>query len=259
VLIAVDQEGGEVKRLPAGPPKLSPPQIAATHNPAVATREGQATGRYLKGLGINMDLAPVVDVPTSRQAFIFQQGRAFSFDANTVSTFATAFALGLQSTGVAATAKHFPGLGSALVSTDNQAQELNPTAAQRSAALIPYRSMIAHGIDAVMVSIAGFPAYDHTGAVAALSKPIIGGLLRAQLGYGGLTITDALGSTTGHDEITAGVLAAEAGSDILLFTDSAPGELAGLEAALAKHKLTRGQAAGAWERIVALKQLVAGG
>jgi beta-N-acetylhexosaminidase len=259
VLIAVDQEGGQVKRLSAGPPDLSPPQIAATHSTAVATREGRATGRYLKALGINMDLAPVVDVPTSPQAFIFQQGRAFSSDPNAVSTYATAFALGIQSTGIAATAKHFPGLGTAPIDTDNKLQELHPTAAQRSAALIPYRSLIAHGIDAVMLSVAGFPAYDHTGTVAALSKPIIEGVLRGRLGYSGVTITDALGTPTGHDEITAGLLAAEGGADILLFTDSAPGELSALERALAQRGITRAQANASWARIVALKRLVAGG
>jgi beta-N-acetylhexosaminidase len=254
VLIAVDQEGGEVKRLPDGPPTLSPPQIAATGKVSVAGSQGRATGRYLKGLGINMDLAPVLDVPTSHSAFIYQQGRAFSFDAGTVARYASAFMNGLQSSGVAATAKHFPGLGSAPITTDAQLQELHPTAAQRAAALTPYKAVIAAGIDAVMVSVAGFPAYDHSGTVAALSKPIVEGVLRNRLHFDGVTITDSLGAPTGHDETSAGVLAAEAGTDILLYTDSASRELAALESVLARGQLTHSAATGSYQRIVELKQ-----
>jgi beta-N-acetylhexosaminidase len=257
LLIAVDQEGGEVKRLPNGPPTLSPPQIAATGKVSVARGQGRATGRYLKSLGINMDLAPVVDVPTSHSSFVYQQGRAFSFDASTVARFATPFMSAMQSAGVAATAKHFPGLGSAPITTDQQLQELYPTAAQRAASLTPYKSAIAAGIDAVMVSVAGFPAYDHSGTVAALSEPIVQGLLRGRLGFDGVTISDSLGAPTGHDETTAGVLAAEAGTDILLYTDSASRELAALESALAHGQLAHSAAAGSYQRIVELKQLVA--
>jgi beta-N-acetylhexosaminidase len=259
LLISVDQEGGEVKRLPNGPPGLSPPQMVATHNVATATREGQATGSYLKHWGINMDLAPVSDVPTFGGAFIWRQGRAFSFNAGTVANYATAFALGLQSRGVAATAKHFPGLGSAGTDTDFERQELRPTTAQFNAALEPYQRMIPRGLDTVMLTVAGFPNYDPTGASAALSKPIISALLRRRLKFGGVAITDALGTTTGHDEKTAGVLAAEAGSDILLYTDSAPGELGALETALHNGHIGRAAAAASYLRIVALKQKVAGG
>ncbi len=257
LLIAVDQEGGEVKRLPSGPPDLSPPQIAATGSAAKASSEGRATGRYLRQWGINMDLAPVVDVPTLRSAFIWQQGRAFSFDAVAVAKYATAFALGLQAEHVAATAKHFPGVGTAGVDTDDRLDELRPTAAQRTAALTPYRSLIPRGLDAVMVSTAGFPAYDRSGAPAALSRIIIQNLLRGRLKFGGVTITDALGTPTGHDEITAGVLAAAAGADILLYTDSAAGVLTALKAALRRRTVSGPQAAASYARIVALKHRLA--
>jgi beta-N-acetylhexosaminidase len=256
LLIATDQEGGEVKRLPNGPPGLSPPEIARTGSLAVASEEGRATGRYLRGLGINMDLAPVADVPTSPSAFIWRQGRAFSFSAPATARFATAFALGLQSARVAATAKHFPGLGSATISTDSRRAELRPTRAQRQAALVPYRAMIPRGLDAVMLSVAGFPAYDGSGAPAAMSRPIIRGLLRGGLHFNGVTITDALSAPTGHDEITAGVLAARAGADILLYTDSAPGELPALERSLARGQLRRADAEASYERIIRLKRAV---
>jgi beta-N-acetylhexosaminidase len=257
LLIAVDQEGGEVKRLPDGPPDLSPPQIAATGSVAKATSEGRATGRYLTQWGINMDLAPVVDVPTFRAAFIWQQGRAFSFDAAAVAKYATAFALGLQAEHVAATAKHFPGVGSARVDTDNRLDELRPSAAQRIAALAPYRALIPQGLDTVMVSTAGFPAYDPSGAPTALSRTMIQNLLRGRLRFRGVTITDALGTPTGHDEVSAGVLAAAAGADILLYTDSASGELAALRAALRRGAISGAAAAASYTRIVGLKRSLA--
>jgi beta-N-acetylhexosaminidase len=256
LLIAVDQEGGQVKRLPAGPPTLSPPQIAASGSTAVAGEQGKATGRYLKARGINMDLAPVVDVPTFSGAFIWRQGRAFSFSADDVAKFATPFALGLQSEGVAATAKHFPGVGSAAVDTDNKLDKLRPTRAQRRAALTPYRALIPRGLDAVMVATAAFPAYDRTGTPAALSRQIIQNVLRRKLHFHGVAITDALGTPTGHDEITAGVLAAEAGADILLYTDSASGELRALEDAFARGRISRSDATAAYERIITLKHKV---
>ena len=253
LLIAVDQEGGQVKRIPSGAPTLSPPQMAATNKVSVASSQGRATGQLLKRYGINMDLAPVSDVPTFSGAFIWQQGRAFSFNAGKTAKFATAFALGVQSAGVAATAKHFPGLGSAPTDTDSELQELHPTAAQRGAALKPYERMIPRGLDAVLVAIAGFPASDSSGAPAALSRPIIQGLLRKQLHFRGVTLTDGLGAPTGHSQRTAGLLAAIAGADILLYTDSAPGELAALKGALRSGKLSAANADGAYRRILALK------
>ena len=134
LLIATDQEGGQVKRFSSGPPYLSPPQMASDGTVNGAYREGQLTGSYLKARGVNWDLAPVADVPTSSNAFIWQQGRAFSFRPATVAAYADAFARGIQSAGIAATAKHFPGVGSASVDTDNKLDVLRPDAAPSSRA-----------------------------------------------------------------------------------------------------------------------------
>ena len=258
LLIAVDQEGGQVKRFADGPPFLSPPQIAQRGSVKVASKQGRLTGAYLRSRGVNMDLAPVVDVPTYPGAFIWQEGRAFSFNARAVARYATPFAMGIQSQGVAATAKHYPGVGSAGTDTDNQREELTPTPGQRRAALRPYRALIARGIDAIMLSTAGFPAFDPSGTVTALSRPMIQGLLRRQLGFRGVTITDALESPTGYDKLTAGVMAARAGADILLYTGAATGELSRLESALRQGELTQADAAASYQRIVALKNRLAG-
>jgi beta-N-acetylhexosaminidase len=254
LLIATDQEGGEVKRLADEPPNLSPPQMVATGHVSTATEEGRATGSTLRNWGINMDLAPVSDVPTSRGSFIWQEGRAFSFHPAIVSQYASAFAFGLQSRRVAATAKAFPGLGTAPVDTDDLRQELHPSARQLAGALQPYRAMIPKGLDGVMLAMAGFPAYDHSGTVAALSAPIINGLLRGRLKFRGVTITEALREPSGYNETSGGVLAARAGADILLFADSAPGELAALRAALHGGRIPRADADASYERIIALKR-----
>jgi beta-N-acetylhexosaminidase len=253
LLIAVDQEGGIVKRLPAGPPHLSPPQMVASGGPGVAGTQGTATGRYLSGLGINMDLAPVLDVPTFGGAFIWQQRRAFSFNPGVVARYGTAFALGLQGARVAAAGKHFPGLGSAPISTDNRLQELHPSAAQRAQALVPYGAGIPRGLDAVMIAVAGFPAYDSSGEPAAFSRAIIGGLLRRHLHFHGVAITDSLAAPTGHGEVAASVLAARGGADILLNTDMAPGELGALERAY-RHAFGPSAATTSYNRIVVLKR-----
>src|SRR5437763_14331064 len=256
LLIATDQEGGEVRRFANGP-FLDPPQIAAIGSTKFAFNEGWLTGRYLRARRVNVELAPVVDVPTASAAFIWQEGRAFSFNAGDVAKYATSFALGVQAAGVAATAKHFPGVGSATVDTDFRLQELRPIAAQRKAALRPYQSLIARGLDAVMVATSGFPAYDRSGTSAALATPIIGGLLRGRLGFTGVVITDALNSPTGHNEIAGGVLAARAGAGIVLFVDSGSGELGALESAMGRGRITRAQAVASYLRILALKQRLA--
>jgi beta-N-acetylhexosaminidase len=254
LLIATDQEGGEVKRVTDVAPTLSPPEMVQTGQVSTAATQGRATGNGLRRWGINWDLAPVVDVPTSSDAFVWRQGRAFSFSATTVARYASAFASGLQARGVAASAKHFPGLGTATTDTDFAHMQLHPTAAQRAAALKPYETMIPGGVDSVMAAVAGFDAYDRSGTVAALSRPIVTGLLRGRLGFSGVVITDALGSSTGHDERSAGVLAAAAGADVLLYTDSAPGELTALRSALSHGRLSRADADASYRRIIILKR-----
>src|SRR3954464_12801226 len=185
LLIAIDQEGGGVKRLP-GPPEEAPSQMRSA---AVAFASGRATGRYLHGLGIGVDLAPVLDVPVSPYAFIY--ARAFSTDPATVSANGVAFAQGLGNGGVAGTVKHFPGLGRLGRSTDYGSGKV---AASRTALaardLAPFRAAIAGGVPLVMVGTAVYPAYDRV--PAACSPAIVNGLLRGTLGFRGVTMSDDL-------------------------------------------------------------------
>jgi beta-N-acetylhexosaminidase len=115
LLIAVDQEGGQVRRVPGAPPELSAPDMGRTSAGAVE-RVGELTGRALRADGVNVDLAPVVDVPRWPRSFMLE--RAFGSDPARVAAVASAFVAGVQSAGVAATAKHFPGLGTAIANTD---------------------------------------------------------------------------------------------------------------------------------------------
>ena len=255
LLISVDQEGGSIRRFATAPPDMAPPQIASSSNPAVAYKEGVKTGRHLASLGVNVDLAPVVDVVTSPQSFIGRQGRSFGSDPKVVGAFAEQFVKGLKSAGVLATAKHFPGVGSAAVDTDNKLQRIDPPAKDRDAALRPYRRL-ARTVDAVMMATGIFPAYDAS-SPAALSRPI-NRLLRQNVGFEGMTITDALESPTGLSPIQAGVAAARAGTDVLLYTDEARGEFEALRDAARSGSLSRGNLETSYERILAAKRALHG-
>ena len=118
LLIAVDQEGGTIKRIPWAPPTLSPPQMGALASTPIARAQGLATGQALKALGIDMDLAPIADVPASTSSFLYLQRRTWSFSASRTASLAVAFAQGLQAGGVIPVLKHFPGLGYATLDTD---------------------------------------------------------------------------------------------------------------------------------------------
>lgn len=118
LLIATDQEGGAVKRLSWAPPTLAPPQMGAMDSASVAPSQGKATGVVLGCAGINNNLAPVADVPSSTASFMYQQGRTWSFSATTTATLSGAFGMGLKVGSDVATMKHFPGIGMATLNTD---------------------------------------------------------------------------------------------------------------------------------------------
>jgi beta-N-acetylhexosaminidase len=169
---------------------------------------------------VDVDLAPVADVPAVGGAFIARQRRGFSTIANRTGKDVTAFAAGLLDGGVAPTLKHFPGLGRATVSTDLAAVRVAGDAATLAPDLVPYRRAIAAGVvPLVMVSNASYDAY---GGRPAAWSPRVLGLLRG-LGYDGVTVTDALeplATTHGVTLDAAAIRAARAGVDLLLFVGS---------------------------------------
>ena len=218
LLIGVDQEGGAVRRLPWAAPTLAVAHMATTD---IARGQAIAAARDLRRAGIGIDFAPVADVAVPGS---FLGTRSFGTDPAFVAPLVSAFVSGLQSGGVAATAKHFPGLGSAIASTDDRPLTIGRSAAFLDARLAPFRWAIAAGARLVMVSSASYPALDPTGTPAVFSRPIVTGLLRDELDFGGVVVTDALDAPAAARTPHAAARAIAAGADLLLYSRTLPSE-----------------------------------
>jgi beta-N-acetylhexosaminidase len=262
LLLMTDQEGGLVRRLP-GQPLLSEKQIGQSADPAAAAKAaGTGAGKNLAGVGMNVNLAPVIDVYRKAGDFDDQFGRSYSTKPHAVSSLGADFIAAQQAAGVAATAKHFPGLGAATASqnTDEAPVTLNVTLhALRTVDEFPYRAAIAAGVKLVMVSWAKYSALAPK-TPAGLSSAIVNGELRQRLGFKGVTITDALEAGALRSFGTTrrrATLAAKAGMDLILCSVQRPSQ--GQQARIA---LANGLSAGtlspsvfnaALNRIVALR------
>jgi beta-N-acetylhexosaminidase len=209
LLIAVDQESAAVARID-GPPRLAAAAIGRLSQSRVRAI-GRRTARLLRRAGVHVDLAPVADV--SRGPASFMDERSFSRDWRSAGRAARAFALGLQSGGVAATAKHYPGLGAALASTDAGPVSVAVSRAEARRDLAPFAALVEAGAKLVMMSSAihssgGRPAVLEPGMVASLRR----------LGFGGVVVSDALdaGALAPHGDRVA-IDAASAGVDLFLW------------------------------------------
>ncbi len=221
LLLMTDQEGGIVRRMP-GAPYLSERQIGESADPAAAaTAAGTSAGLNLRGVGMTVNLAPVLDVYRQPGDFDDQFGRSYSTNPEVVGQLGADFITAQQRTRVAATAKHFPGLGLAAKgqNTDKRPVTLNVSVtAIRNTDEVPYKAAIAAGVHLVMLSWAVYPALA-PGRPAGLSRVIVGGELRQRLGFNGVTVTDALeaGALKKFGPIqNRALLAAQAGMDLLL-------------------------------------------
>jgi beta-N-acetylhexosaminidase len=171
---------------------------------------------------VNVDLAPVVDI--ARPGRIMRaQGRAYSSSPAAVTRMAGAFMRGLHDGGVAATAKHFPGLGGARFDQDRQMNTIDlPAGTLRAEDYAPYEALARDGVELVMTSTAMYPSLDDAHP-AVFSPRILGHELRDRMGFDGVTITDSLGTESatrfGSPERRA-LRAARAGNDLLLFASS---------------------------------------
>ncbi len=267
LLMLADQEGGEVRRLP-GAPDLSEKEIGESPDRvALARQAGAGAGRNLSGVGMNVNLAPVLDVFRAPGNFIDQFQRSYSDNPQTVAQLGAAFISAQQQTGVAATAKHFPGLGAA---TESQDTDLHPVTLDVSLGTLravdeaPYRSAIAAGVELVMTSWAVYPALDPR-LPAGLSAKVIGGELRGRLAFRGVTITDGIeaGALEHFGSVAQrGVLAARAGADLVLCAATNPADnspaigtavLQGIAGALRQGQLSQTAARQAAARIMALR------
>jgi beta-N-acetylhexosaminidase len=254
LLIATDQEGGRVQRITNGvAPRPAQKALAGT-SPTALTCSYYGLGRQLRALGVNQDFAPDADVVTTSAGVIGD--RSFGPDPALDATDVQAAVTGLQDAGVLATLKHWPGHGS--TNTDSHAslaviyQSAN---AWRTQDRVPFAQSapIAAGI---MVGHLALPALDPTGRAATFSPTLVAGLLRGQLGYSGLIITDSLFMEPARAAGTpaqVALLALNAGDDIQLEPTSLPESATALQSAMLTNPTARALIQAAAARVLAAK------
>ncbi len=254
LLVMTDQEGGLVKRL-SGAPNASAEEMGA-RGAAYSARQGRLTAGNLRDVGVNVNLAPVLDV--GREGGVIEEtDRAFGSTAAQVTRTAVPFAQALADGGVAPTAKHFPGLGSAAENTDFTVQRLGISKARlRAVDEKPYGSYVSIPGALVMVNSAIYPAFGDK--PAAFTRSVATGELRGRLGFRGVSITDALGAAAVQafgGPARSGIAAAAAGTDILLFADyqSAGKAYRAMVTKLRSGRLDRGNFEDSVQRILALR------
>jgi beta-N-acetylhexosaminidase len=240
--IAADQEGGDVQRL-QGPGFAAIPSAVTQGElaPGTLQQEAASWGSELKRTGVNLDLAPVMDVvppgTAARNQPIGALRRGFGTDPQTVASHGVAFLRGLRQAGVAATAKHFPGLGRVTGNTDLTAGVADPVTAPGDPYLGSFQAAIDAGVPFVMVSLASYPRIDPS-HLAVFSSRIMRTLLRERMHFGGVIISDDMGAAAAVASLSPAARAISfvaAGGDMIL-SDSLPGAAAMDAAVLARMK-----------------------
>ena len=260
LLMAIDQEGGKVSRLPAGftifPPAAT---VAACGSPDFAYQAAAVTAKELRAVGFNMNMAPVLDVNTNPSNPIIGD-RAFSGDPEHVCTLGNATISGLHDHQVIACGKHFPGHGE---TTKDSHKELPVVTLSKERLeqieLQPFRSAIAHGLMTLMSAHIHYPALDDS-VPATLSHTIMTTLLRDQLGFSGVILSDDLemNAIAEHSSMgEAAVRSIQAGVDLILICHQQPRQAEAIEAieqAVARGDISTARLQASVDRISALKQ-----
>lgn len=225
-VVMTDEEGGSVQRLTNLVGALpSARQMAATMSPQQIQQLGLSTGASLRAAGVTVDLAPVLDLdggpgPSARDP---DGTRSFSNSWTTAAADGIAFAKGLMAAGVTPVVKHFPGLGSATGNPDDGPASTLPYSQLEMGGLLPFAAAVRQRLPAVMVGDASVPGL--TTVPASISSAVIQGVLRQQLHFQGLVMTDSLSagalSSAGYSVPQAAVAALRAGADLLLFNATA--------------------------------------
>jgi beta-N-acetylhexosaminidase len=254
LLVMTDQEGGQVKRI-GGAPSVSAAEMGA-RGAAFSAKQGRRTAANLRDVGVNVDLAPVLDVGRPG-GVIAETERSFGSTAGRVEATAIPFAEGLEAGGVVATGKHFPGFGAARENTDFSTERIDLSKAElRRVDEKPYAAFGAAGGRMVMLSTAIYPAFSDR--PAAFTRAIATGELRNRLGFKGVSVTDALETPAVEDfggTAKAAVAGARAGADLLLYARLGPGERAwkALLAKLRSGALDREEFEEAVQRVLDLR------
>ena len=267
LIIATDEEGGSVDRLaPYYGPSPSPQSLAATGDPQQAYNQAQLDARRLLASGINTDFAPLADV---YQGGAVDESRMFGTTTNQVITYAGAFLAGLQQEGVVGTLKHWPGIGSAPANPDYGLPTITHSQAELNAIdFATFRTLLTLQPGMIMVTHAMVPAYD-SHAPASLSPVLVDQVLRGQLGYQGVVITDAMdggglfqfmqqqGYTVQTQAIAeASVRAILAGNDIVecpIEPDRLAAVVAAMTTAVQSGRISQERLRQSLRRIIALK------
>ena len=221
-LIAVDQEGGFVSRIPIRPPMPSALAFGQTQSLPLAENYGEEVGNLLRALGFNMNLAPVLDLSNPQEPS-FIGVRSLGGNPKSVSDFGYSISKGLLKSKVIPTAKHFPGLGSSL-DDSHSALVTRFTSMDNflAADLKPFEKFAELGpTSAVMVSHLSYPIVDSTNIPALFSEKVVTGLLRKKLGFKGIILTDDLmmqGSSQFASPGDAALMSLKAGTDIIMVT-----------------------------------------
>ena len=217
-LVAADQEGGTIRSVPLAEPESAQPSLATAEE---AGDSASAGAEDLKAAGVNINLAPVADVSADSASVIV--GRAYPGDAETVAPLVEASVSAYNDAGVASTAKHFPGLGLATENTDDVSVAITATADDlRELELPSFQAAVDADVPLVMASHALYPGLDQN-RIASQSPQVIEELLRGELGFEGVVVTDSLEAQAVLDRSEPGeaaVRSVEAGVDLVLMTGS---------------------------------------
>jgi beta-N-acetylhexosaminidase len=220
--IAADQEGGEVQRLQGpGFSAIPPALVQGEWSSGTLQQDALTWGRQLRQAGLNLDLAPVMDVVPPGTAAENQPigvlEREFGYDPGTVAVHGVAFVRGMQQAGIATTAKHFPGLGRVQGNTDFSSGVVDATTGPDDPYLGSFQAAIDAGIPFVMIALANYPRIDPA-HLAVFSPAVMRTLLRGQMGFRGVIVSDDMGAAVAVSGMTPAARAIDfiaAGGDMI--------------------------------------------
>ena len=257
LLTSADFEGGAAYILNGATRLPRAMAIGATRDPQLAFQAGEISAREAKAVGVRVDFYPVVDVNNNPRNPIINI-RSFGEDPALVSEMAVSYLKGIQSAGVFATAKHFPGHGDTSVDSHLGLPLIaHPRARLDTVELVPFKAAIDAGIDAVMSSHIVLPALDPApGIPATLSRPILTGLLRGELKFNGLIFTDSMtmdAISKGWTPDVAAAMAVKAGADFVLHSPDDDLAYKGIKKAVQAGEISEQQLNASVERILRAK------
>jgi beta-glucosidase-like glycosyl hydrolase len=260
LLIASDLERGAGQQFRGATPLPPLAALGWLDDPETTRRAGELTAREARALGINWVYAPTADVDLEPRNPIIGT-RAFGTEPESVARHVASWIEGCAAGGALSCAKHFPGHGRTVGDSHIERPCVDSPRAALEEDLEPFRAAIGAGVDSMMTAHVCYPALDGSRMPATLSAEILGRLLRRELGFSGLVVTDALimeGFSEGADEGEGAVLALAAGCDVLLYPQDTAGVIATLEAALAGGRLDPARVEEALGRIAAAAERHAG-